>query len=446
MADTIVAQATPPGMGGVGIVRLSGPLSESIALQITGRDTLTPRYAHYGTLYQQDQAIDQGLTLWFPAPHSFTGEAVVEFHAHGGPVVIQVLIDHCVSLGARLARPGEFSERAFLNDKMDLAQAEAVSDLIHASSMQAAKLALKSLQGALSRRINKLLEQLIQVRMYVEAAIDFPEEEIDFLADEQLTKQLVVLESSFEALLYEARQGQILREGMTLVIAGRPNAGKSSLLNVLSGRDSAIVTEVPGTTRDVLQEAITIEGVPLHIVDTAGLRQTEDIVEAEGIKRAYQAMAQADRVLLIIDQADFADIDAIYQTVCRDHVLPVTVIINKIDQASRQFPKQWQQHDVLMISAKHDNGIEQLRQHLLTCIGYDQTAEGQFMARQRHINALRRAYQYVNEGVGQLRQNRAGELLAEDLRQAQQALSEITGEFTADDLLGEIFSSFCIGK
>ena len=448
-ASTIVAQATPSGRGGVGIVRLSGPLSYPIALSITQRKSLMPRYAHYGSFYDPaGQVLDEGLCLWFPQPHSFTGEDVVEFQAHGGPIVMQLIITECLGQGAVLAKPGEFSERAFLNDKLDLAQAEAIADLIQSSSAQAARLAVQSLQGTFSQAVETIVSRLIQLRMYVEAAIDFPEEEIDFLQDESIQHQLHQLLLSLTQLLAQARQGQLMREGVTVVIVGRPNAGKSSLLNALVGSESAIVTAIPGTTRDILKEQINIRGIPLHVIDTAGLRETQDLVEAEGIRRAREAMARADRVLLIIDQAEFGEMEKIYREVWLTETasLPMAIIVNKIDQTRQSFPKQWQTHDVLTLSAKTGEGVETLKNYLLDCIGYDQTTEGQFIARERHVTALVEAKQCVTQGLAELQQHKAGELLAEDLRQAQQVLSSITGRFTADDLLGEIFSSFCIGK
>ncbi|MBY4676574.1 tRNA uridine-5-carboxymethylaminomethyl(34) synthesis GTPase MnmE [Marinobacterium arenosum] len=449
--DTIAAQATPPGRGGVGIVRVSGPDAGRIAEQVLGL-TPKPRYAHYGPFLAADgQQIDQGIALFFPGPNSFTGEDVLELQGHGGPVIIDFILDRVISLGARAARPGEFSERAFLNDKLDLAQAEAIADLIDSASAQAARCALRSLQGEFSRRIHELVESLIQLRIYVEAAIDFPEEEIDFLADGKVLTDLKTIIGQLGAVQAEARQGSLMREGMNVVIAGRPNAGKSSLLNALAGRDSAIVTDIAGTTRDVLREHIHIDGMPLHIIDTAGLRDAPDEVERIGIDRAWQEIERADRVLLMVDgtSTDARDPEQIWPEFI--HRLPepdkVTVIRNKADLSGEQVGLEPHPHYTLIsLSAKAGGGIDLLRQHLKDCMGYASTTEGGFMARRRHLDALQRASELLHTGQAQLELNGAGELLAEDLRQAQQALNEITGEFTSDDLLGRIFSSFCIGK
>ena len=446
-SETIVAQATPPGYGGIGVVRLSGPQSLAIAQHMTQRQTITPRHAYYGAFYTEGRVIDEGLIIYFKAPHSFTGEDVVELQGHGGPVVMQQIIQAALCHGARMAKPGEFSERAFLNDKMDLAQAEAIADLIYADTEQAARSAVRSLQGEFSNTIQTLLAQLTQLRMHVEAAIDFPEEEIDFLADEAITGQLQSLIQQVTQTRNTAQQGQLLKEGMTLVIAGRPNAGKSSLLNALAGTQSAIVTEIAGTTRDLLKESIQIEGVPLHIIDTAGLRETDDVVESEGVKRAREALQQADQILLVLDQQDWPDITNVMAEALIDlQVIPVTIIVNKIDIVQPALPEVWQHFPVIGLSAKTGSGLKQLRQHLLQSIGFEQTNEGQFIARARHVDALERTHSALLKGQQQLQEHHAGEILAEELRLAQHALSEITGEFTADDLLGEIFSSFCIGK
>lgn len=446
-SDTIVAQATPTGFGGIGVVRISGAKSLAIAQRLTQRQDIIPRHAYYNAFYANDVVIDQGVLLYFKAPHSFTGEDVVELQGHGGPVVMQQIIQAALFSGARIARPGEFSERAFLNGKLDLAQAEAIADLIYADTEQAACSAVRSLQGEFSATIHAVLEQLIQLRMYVEAAIDFPEEEIDFLADQSISEQLQALIEQVTQVLKTARQGQLLKEGMTLVIAGRPNAGKSSLLNALAGTPSAIVTEVAGTTRDILKESIQIEGVPLHIVDTAGLRDTDDVVEREGVKRARAALQQADQVLLVVDQQDWNQvIDIVAQALPNWQDIPVTILVNKVDMALPSLPKRWQDYPVIALSAKTGLGLDQLRQHLLQSMDYQQTNEGQFIARARHVNALQRTQAALLQGQQQLQAYRAGEILAEELRQAQRALGEITGEFTADDLLGEIFASFCIGK
>ncbi len=445
--ETIAAIATPPGRGGVGIVRISGAKVPEIARQVLG-ELPAPRYAHYGNfLGAEGQVLDQGIALYFPNPHSFTGEDVLELQGHGGPIILQWLLERVVQLGARLAEPGEFSKQAFLNDKLDLAQAEAIADLIDASSQQAAKSALRSLQGAFSHEVNTLLEQLIQLRIYVEAAIDFPEEEIDFLSDGKVAGELQSILTQLHQVLVSAQQGVLLREGMSVVILGRPNAGKSSLLNALSGRDSAIVTDIAGTTRDIVKEEIQVDGLPLHILDTAGLRETTDAVEQIGVARAWSALEEADRVLVVVqaNESIHPEDQAILSKL-PSH-LPVTLIHNKIDLIEKSPGLvEFEDQTEVWLSAKHHLGMDLLKHHLKTAMGYQQTAEGVFMARKRHLDALNRALHFVETGQAQLQQFAAGELLAEDLRQAQQALSEITGQFSSDDLLGRIFTSFCIGK
>ncbi|MDZ7803370.1 MAG: tRNA uridine-5-carboxymethylaminomethyl(34) synthesis GTPase MnmE [Thiohalophilus sp.] len=445
--DTIAALATPPGRGGVGIIRVSGPACAAIAGAVLGH-LPRPRQAEYLPFYDSaGQAIDTGLALWFPRPHSFTGEDVLELHGHGGPVVMDMLLTRVIELGARLARAGEFSERAFLNDKLDLAQAEAVADLIEAGSEQAARSAQRSLQGVFSDWIHSVVEQLTELRIYVEAAIDFPEEEIDFLSDKRVTDQLDGLQRELDEVIKQAHQGQLLREGMRIVLAGQPNTGKSSLLNALAGRESAIVTHIAGTTRDVLREEISIDGLPLHIIDTAGLREGGDEVERIGMERTWQAIEQADRVLLLIDDRQgFGDGEATILKQLPAH-LPVTRVHNKID-LSGESPKvqEGARGTQVYLSAVEGQGIELLRDHLKACVGYTSAGEGVFMARRRHVDALQRAHELIVNGSAQLSEHGAGELLAEDLRQAQQALGEITGEVSSDDLLGKIFSSFCIGK
>jgi tRNA modification GTPase len=451
--ETIAAIATAPGRGGVGIVRISGSLAGKCAEAILGKRP-QPRYAHYGAFKGENgSVIDEGIGLYFSGPHSFTGEDVLELQGHGGPVVLDMLLQRCVQLGCRLARPGEFSERAFLNDKLDLAQAEAIADLIEASSAQAARNALKSLQGAFSQRVHELTEKLIGLRIYVEAAIDFPEEEIDFLADGHVLKMLDNVRAQLSTVLREANQGALLRDGMNVVIAGRPNAGKSSLLNALAGKEAAIVTEIAGTTRDVLREHIHIDGMPLHVVDTAGLRDTEDHVEKIGVQRALQAIGQADRILLVVDAtaSEAGDPFALWPEFLdrRPDPAHVTLIRNKVDLCDEAvgLVTSLDGHVTISLSAKAGGeGVELLREHLKACMGYQQTGEGSFSARRRHLEALHRASVSLEHGRSQLTLAGAGELLAEDLRQAQQSLGEITGEFTSDDLLGRIFSSFCIGK
>jgi tRNA modification GTPase len=449
--DTIAAIATPPGKGGVGIVRVSGALAKTLAETITGRQ-LTPRMAHYGPFLDDfGDAIDEGLALFFPGPNSFTGEDVLELQGHGGPIILDCLLRRVTELGARIARPGEFSERAFLNDKMDLTQAEAIADLIEASSEQAARNAVHSLQGAFSKEIHTLVEALIQLRIYVEAAIDFPEEEIDFLGDGKVANDLQGIVQQLQQVKHAARQGSILREGMQVVIAGRPNAGKSSLLNALSGRDSAIVTHIEGTTRDVLREHIHIDGMPLHIIDTAGLRDSPDEVEQIGIERAWQEIHRADRILMVVDSTSTEHTDA--RSIWPEFVdalkdtSHLTLILNKSDlRPNTEFPRADSAHPVISLSAKSGDGIDQLRAHLKKCMGFTGTTEGGYTARRRHLDALDRAEQLLVTGQEQLLSLGAGELLAEDLRQAQNTLGEITGDFTPDELLGRIFSSFCIGK
>lgn len=449
--DSIVAIATPPGRGGVGIVRVSGPQALSLAETITGKKLL-PRQASYCRFTSAvGDVMDMGVAIYFPGPASFTGEDVLELQGHGGPVILDNIVQRCVQLGARLARPGEFSERAFLNDKMDLAQAEAIADLIDASSVQAARCAMRSLQGDFSRLINDLVEQMINIRVYVEAAIDFPEEEIDFLADERLADNLAALSDNLSSTLSRARQGSLLREGMTVVLAGKPNAGKSSLLNALAGRDAAIVTAQAGTTRDVLREKITLDGMPLHIVDTAGLRDSDDEIEQEGIRRAWQEIERADQILFLVDanETDSPDLGAIWPEYFQrfgESSQSITVVLNKIDQSGHLAGKIDDLPSTFAISAKHKTGLDPLVEFLQSCIGFDGGGEGMFSARRRHLTALEKARDFVEVGRRQLRHSSAGELLAEDLREAQKHLSEITGTFTSDDLLGHVFSSFCIGK
>ena len=448
--DTIAALATPPGRGGVSIIRLSGPGCATIAETVVGHCP-TPRYAHYGSFRGESTVIDEGIALFFPGPHSFTGEDVLELQGHGGPVLMDLLLERCVQLGARLARPGEFSERAFLNDKLDLAQAEAIADLIEASSRGAAENALRSLQGEFSHRVASLVQRLIELRIYVEAAIDFPEEEIDFLADGHVASRLAAIQAELAEVRASAAQGALMREGMSVVIAGRPNAGKSSLLNALTMQNTAIVTDIEGTTRDVLREHIHLDGMPLHVIDTAGLRDTPDAVEKIGVARAWEEIEKADRVLLMVDAATTEAIDPMaiwpeFVARLRDPSR-LTLVRNKID-ASHEAPgiDADATTPVIRLSATSGAGVDDLKEHLKSVMGYATTTEGRFSARRRHLEALDRAGRALANGEAQLAGFGAGELLAEDLRDAQQALGEITGEFSADDLLGEIFGSFCIGK
>lgn len=444
--DTIAAIATPPGRGGIGVLRISGPATLDIAHQIIDRSP-APRRAVFTPFLDVDgEAIDAGIALYFPAPASFTGEDILELQGHGGPVVMDMLLARVLSLGARLARPGEFSERAFLNDKLDLAQAEAIVDLIDSGSAQAARAAMRSLQGEFSAQIATLVEALIGLRMYVEAAIDFADEELDFLSEGKVAEQLDGIHAKFAALMDRAEQGSLLREGLSVVIAGQPNAGKSSLLNRLAGHDAAIVTEIPGTTRDVLHEHINLDGLPLHIIDTAGLRETTDTVEQEGVRRAWDAIGSADLVLLVIDAANEPSAaDTRLQKQLPPHI-PVTRVHNKIDLIGRKPALDANEESAsVAISAKTGQGMELLRRHLKSVAGFHDGAETGFIARRRHLDALQRARSHLEAAQQKLR-DQAGELLAEELRLAQVCLGEITGEFSSEDLLGRIFASFCVGK
>lgn len=448
MSETIAAIATAPGRGGVGIVRVSGVLAGDIAQSVLGFSP-KPRYAHYSPFYgAQSQLLDEGIALYFPGPNSFTGEDVLELQGHGGPIVLQWLLERVCQLGARLARPGEFSERAFLNDKLDLAQAEAIADLIAASSEIAAKSALSSLQGVFSNQVHDLVEQLIQLRLYVEAAIDFPEEEIDFLSDGIVLSRLQGLRTRLDDLLYRAQQGARLRQGLKLVIAGQPNAGKSSLLNALTQQETAIVTDIAGTTRDVLREEIVLQGLPIQIIDTAGLRQTDDPVERIGVERAWQAIAQADHALYVVDsQKGWTAADSALRAQLPAS-LAVTVVWNKQDVLAGQAAIQQDEdgETSVYLSAKTGLGLDALRDYLVSRLGMQQVGEGVILARARHLEALVQAQQALVRGHHQLTVYQAGEILAEELRLAQESLSTITGTFRADDLLGRIFSEFCIGK
>lgn len=446
LQDTIAAIATPMGRGGVGIIRVSGKASRDIAKAILGK-VPEPRRASFSHFKDSSgSTLDEGIALYFPNPHSFTGEDILELQGHGGPVVMDMLLAQVLKQGARLARPGEFSERAFLNGKLDLVQAEAIADLIEADTATAVRLANRSLQGEFSRCIHELVDTITQLRVYVEAAIDFPEEEIDFLSDGKVSTDLQLIISQIKDVQKKAQIGRLLRDGMQLVIAGQPNAGKSSLLNALVGRDSAIVTEIPGTTRDLLREQIQIDGMPLHLVDTAGLRESEDRVEMEGIKRAKEEIHRADHILWVFDDQTDPKYDAL------DHHglptdIPLTWVRNKIDLTDNEAGIQETSEGVeVSVSASTGEGMDLLREHLKKSMGYQGASEGEFIARRRHLNALANAETHLLQGEAVFCETGNGELLAEDLRQSQKRLSEITGEFSADDLLGEIFSSFCIGK
>jgi tRNA modification GTPase len=431
-------------------VRVSGSLSRRIALAILGLSP-EPRVATYRRFLDAGgEAIDQGIALLFAGPNSFTGEDVLELHGHGGPVVVDLIVRRVLECGARLARPGEFTERAFLNDRIDLAQAEAVADLIDSATAAAARAAMRSLRGEFSDEVRSLTEALIELRMFVEAAIDFPEEEIDFLSAGELAERLTRVFAAFDALEAQARQGRLLRDGMVVVIAGRPNAGKSSLMNRLAGYDAAIVTPEPGTTRDVLRERIEIDGMPVSVIDTAGLRESREVVEAEGVRRARVEMTRADRILFVVDVTAASDADAV--AVERQRLPPgigVTRLHNKIDLVAGLGARMIERADGsadVWLSAVSGQGIDLLRRHLKSCMGYEPATSGTISARRRHLDALARARRHLEEARRQLTERRAGELVAEELRAAQSALGEITGEFTNEDLLARIFSSFCIGK
>ena len=445
--DTIVALATPLGKGGIGVVRVSGPLAEVIANNITGGipKERVATFTHF--MDGKGSLIDQGLCLFFRAPRSFTGEDVLEIQGHGGPIVMNLIVERVRELGARLARPGEFTERAFFNDKIDLSQAEAIADLIDSASNQAAMSAMRSLSGEFSRRISPITESLIELRVFIEAAIDFPEEEIDFLDDPRIGNGLDQLIEDITDLKFQANQGALLREGINVVLAGRPNAGKSSLMNRFTGTDTSIVTEIAGTTRDVIDEHVHIDGIPIRLIDTAGLRQGDDPIEIEGVRRAFREIDQADYVLIVVDldshREDLKDhVELLLQEIPQN--ASYLVVLNKADI--------WQPDaidldcDYILTSALTGQGIDALKDRLKEGIGYSTGLEGSFIARSRHLDALKRGLEAVLKGKALYTDNKAGELLAEELHHCQQALGEITGEFTSDDLLGRIFSAFCIGK
>lgn len=445
--DTIAAIATPLGRGGIGIVRISGPAVSAIARTLIG-DSPPPRSACYRRFLDRSGAvIDTGIALYFSQPHSYTGEDVLELQAHGGRVVLDMLLSRVLELGARPARPGEFSERAFLNDKIDLAQAEAVADLIDSQTVAAARSAQRSLQGDFSKRVGMILEALIELRAWIEGAIDFPEEEIDFLSEHGVQERLENILEKVQEIVASAERGVLLKEGVTAVIAGRPNVGKSSLLNRLAARETAIVTEIPGTTRDLLREHIQLDGLPLHVVDTAGLRVAADSVEREGIERAWSAIGQADLILLVVDDR-FGIEDQETEILASLPSGPVPVVVrNKIDLSGTPPQVRTTAHGVQIgLSALTGSGMELLIEHLKASVGFAESGEHTFLARRRHVDALERSRDALLSARTSLADLRAGELVAEDLRQAQNALGEITGEFRSDDLLDRIFSSFCIGK
>jgi len=442
--DTIAAIATAPGAGGIGVVRVSGPLAANIATQILGHCP-APRHAAYLPFLQADTTlIDRGIAIYFPNPHSYTGEDVLELQAHGGTALMQILLARCIECGARHAQAGEFTQRAYLNDKLDLAQAEAVADLINAATVEAARSAVRSLSGEFSQAIQTLLQQLVDLRMYVEACLDFPEEEIDFITQGRVLEKLQANQAALQHIFHQAKQGVLLREGINVVLIGQPNVGKSSLLNALSGEEVAIVTPIAGTTRDTIKSVIQIEGVPLHVIDTAGLRETEDTVEQVGIARTWKAIETAHVALLLVDSQHGIG----PQEKAILHKLPPEVkkvwVHNKIDvsrETSRIEKHENEQH--VFLSAKTGDGIASLQKTLLEIVGYQPGGEGVFMARARHLQALQEVEQHLDQAMLQMH---AAELVAEELRCAQEALGTITGEFTPDDLLGEIFSRFCIGK
>jgi tRNA modification GTPase len=446
--DTIAAIASAPGRGAVGVIRVSGPLVQQIALGILG-DVPAPRCARLAIFLDAvGSSLDAGLALYFPAPASYTGEDVLELQGHGGALVLDMVLQRLLDLGCRMARPGEFSERAFLNGKIDIAQAEAIADLIDAGTAAAARAAVRSMQGEFSARIAELKSRITELRAYVEAAIDFPDEEIDFLSGEALRARLTAVFNGFASITVAARQGALLREGLNVVIAGLPNAGKSSLLNRLAGDEVAIVADAPGTTRDVLRQHVHLDGLPVNLIDTAGLRAAVDAVEAEGVRRARSEIARADRILYVVDSGAAADSHSLAEELAQlPPGIPVTLVINKIDltgmparvDGAVEPPRVW-------VSARTGLGVDVLRAHLLQSAGYLKAESGAFAARRRHLDALNRARGHVQCAADSWSETRAFELFAEDLRLAQLALSEITGEFTSEDLLGEIFGSFCIGK
>jgi tRNA modification GTPase len=444
VSDTIAAIATASGSGGIGVVRVSGPLVPEVAKAIL-KNCPKPRQASYLPFLEADGSlIDQGIAIYYQSPNSYTGEDVLELQAHGGPALMQILLARCLALGARQALPGEFTQRAYLNDKMDLAQAEAVADIIQAATFQAAKSAIRSLSGEFSAKIHGLLDRLIELRMYIEACLDFPEEDIDFITTGRVEVKLRQLLLDVQKIYQEAKQGHLLREGMTVVLVGQPNVGKSSLINQLAAEEVAIVTSIAGTTRDTIKSEIQIEGVPVHVVDTAGLRETEDEIERVGIARTWRALENANIALLLVDAAHgITETEkSIIARLPKD--LPKVWVHNKIDLASQAPKKEIQADEThIHLSAKSGEGIPLLKSHLLSLMGWHSTSEGIFMARTRHLEAIAQVEVLIEHALEEMGQ---AELVAENLRLTQTALASVTGEFTPDDLLGEIFSKFCIGK
>ena len=441
---TIAAIATPPGNGGVGIIRISGTNVTEIAQKILNKP-LKARHAIYSAFLDEDNSvIDSGVCLYFPGPASYTGEDTLELQGHGGSVVLDMVLRRVISLGARIAKPGEFTERAFLNGKLDLAQAEAIADLIQSTTEQSVRSAQKSMQGVFSDQINELVTELTELRVYVEAAIDFVDEEIDFLSDGIVENRIIRLIDKIQQIQKTAQQGRLLRDGMTVVLVGKPNAGKSSLLNALAGHEAAIVTDIAGTTRDILRERIQLDGMPLHIIDTAGIRESENLIEKEGIRRAHLEIQKADKILLLIDAREKED-DQILKSLPTN--IPVIKVFNKIDLINTD-PKLEKTENgyKCYLSIKKNIGLDLLKAHLKDTIGFDTSADNVFLARRRHIEAIRIGSEFVESALTQLNINKAGELVAEDLRQAQISFAEITGTVSSDELLGRIFSSFCIGK
>ena len=441
--ETICAIASAIGQSGIGIVRVSGPLAKSTSKKILQAD-LKPRYAYYGAFYDQNNVIDKGVAIFFPGPNSYTGEDVVEFQGHGGTSVLRKILEITMSSGVRLAEPGEFSKRAFLNGKMDLIQAEAIQDLIQSNSEESALSAVRSLTGEFSIKINQVLSELISLRVFIEATIDFSDEEIDFIESHEVSNKLHTLKESLLDIQQTATQGAILRDGIHVAIAGKPNAGKSSLLNMLTKESSAIVTDIAGTTRDVLKETIHIDGMPIHIIDTAGLHDSDDVVEQEGIRRAHNEINNADIILLVFDSRDSkANLSILPDSVKNK---PKILVRNKIDLAgSKSSVEKVGNITEISISAKNGDGIDTLRESLSEFAGLNSGIEGVFVARKRHLDAIEETLEFINSALSQLNSG-SSELVAEDLRQAGMKLGQITGEFSSDDLLGEIFSSFCIGK